>query len=101
MSASSLEDATKFEGPNKPVLALIEEPDTLSHSFLIRQSCALSYESASKLYTHVYLALEDYCCNYKKGCLRAKLIFLIKYYWHSTATSPTGLKITHVQALLL
>ena len=65
LSAETLNDATKM--PDKPVLAFGEEPHTLSHSFMIRQSCALSYESASKLYTHLYLALEDYCLKYGKG----------------------------------
>lgn len=62
----SLTESIDTVMPNKPVLALVEEPNTLSHSFLIRQSCALSYESASKLYTHIYLALEDYSCKYSK-----------------------------------
>ena len=66
-SASYLEDETHLQKPNRPVIALMEEPNTLSHSFLIRQSCALSYESASRLYTHIYLALEDYCNKYCKG----------------------------------
>ena len=51
----------------KQVLALMEEPQVLTHSFLIRQSCAISYEAASKLYTHVYLALEDYSSKYSQG----------------------------------
>ena len=52
---------------DKPVLAFAEDPETLTHSFLIRQSCAISYEAASKLYTHIYLAIEDNCTLYDKG----------------------------------
>ena len=59
LSSSALQD--------KPVLALAEDPETLTHSYLIRQSCALSFEAASKLYTHIYLAVEDNCSIYDKG----------------------------------
>ena len=54
LPGGSFTESTTTVTTNKPVLALVEEPHTLSHSFLIRQSCALSYESASKLYTHIY-----------------------------------------------
>ena len=64
MSADVSASSKKSE---KQVLALMEEPQVLSHSFLIRQSCAISYEAASKLYTHVYLALEDYSSKYSQG----------------------------------
>ena len=64
MSADISASSPKSE---KQVLALMEEPQVLSHSFLIRQSCAISYEAASKLYTHIYLALEDYSSKYSKG----------------------------------
>ena len=67
LSLNALEDTATLQRPEKPIIALLEEPNILSHSFLIRQSCALSYESASKLYTHIYLALEDYCEKYSKG----------------------------------
>ena len=64
MSADVSASSRKSE---KKVLALMEEPQVLSHSFLIRQSCAISYEAASKLYTHIYLALEDYSSKYSQG----------------------------------
>ena len=64
MSADVSASSKKSE---KQVLALMEEPQVLTHSFLIRQSCAISYEAASKLYTHVYLALEDYSSKYSQG----------------------------------
>ena len=43
-SASNEAKITKHE---KPVLALAEDPETLTHSYLIRQSCALSFEASS------------------------------------------------------
>ena len=58
---------TKSMVHEKLVLALPEDPETLTHSYLIRQSCALSFEASSKLYTHIYLAVDDYCSKYSKG----------------------------------
>ena len=67
LSDMSADISASSQKSEKQVLALMEEPQVLSHSFLIRQSCAISYEAASKLYTHVYLALEDYSSKYSQG----------------------------------
>ena len=67
LSDMSTDISASSQKSEKQVLALMEEPQVLSHSFLIRQSCAISYEAASKLYTHVYLALEDYSSKYSQG----------------------------------
>ena len=67
LSDMSADVSASSQKSEKQVLALMEEPQVLSHSFLIRQSCAISYEAASKLYTHVYLALEDYSSKYSQG----------------------------------
>ena len=65
--SNSSNHETKSIMHEKPVLALPEDPETLTHSYLIRQSFALSFEAASKLYTHIYLAVDDYCSKYSKG----------------------------------
>ena len=67
LSDMSADVSASSQKSEKQVLALMEEPQVLTHSFLIRQSCAISYEAASKLYTHVYLALEDYSSKYSQG----------------------------------
>ena len=67
LSDMSADISASSQKSEKQVLALMEEPQVLSHSFLIRQSCAISYEAASKLYTHIYLALEDYSSKYSQG----------------------------------
>ena len=67
LSDMSADISASSQKSEKQVLALMEEPQVLSHSFLIRQSCAISYEATSKLYTHVYLALEDYSSKYSQG----------------------------------
>ena len=67
LSDMSADVSASSQKSEKQVLALMEEPQVLTHSFLIRQSCAISYEAASKLYTHVYLALEDYSSKYSHG----------------------------------
>ena len=67
LSDMSADISASSQKSEKQVLAQMEEPQVLSHSFLIRQSCAISYEAASKLYTHIYLALEDYSSKYSKG----------------------------------
>ena len=67
LSEMSADVSASSQKSEKQVLALMEEPQVLTHSFLIRQSCAISYEAASKLYTHVYLALEDYSSKYSQG----------------------------------
>ena len=67
LSEMSADVSASSQKSEKQVLALMEEPQVLTHSFLIRQSCAISYEAASKLYTHIYLALEDYSSKYSQG----------------------------------
>jgi hypothetical protein len=55
------------DAPEKPVLPIeLPDPTTLTHAFLLRQSCATSSEGASAMLCRVVVSVQDSVADYAR-----------------------------------